>query len=148
MAYNKDSMFDPVGVAALDPKVASYKKFIKDNLGQPDLLQFLQSDQGKKLDPNLAGAMIVLDQLEKARDNSPKGPAPTTSVVQDVGMAALQKAQQARMAMAPQQGIAQQGHISLKGALHPVEIDPLLVIAHHGHQGPGVVLEGQADVRP
>jgi hypothetical protein len=107
MAYNKDSMFDPVGVAALDPKVASYKKFIKDNLGQPDLLQFLQSDQGKKLDPNLAGAMIVLDQLEKARDNSPKGPAPTTSVVQDVGMAALQKAQQARMAMAPQQGIAQ-----------------------------------------
>lgn len=98
MAYDRNEMFEPVGVAALDPKVAAYKKFVKQNLGQPELLQFLQSEQGKQLDPNLAGAMIVLEQLEKARDRTPQGPPPKTSVIQDVGMAGLQKAQEAQMA--------------------------------------------------
>lgn len=98
MAYDRNAMFEPMGVAALDPKVAAYKKFVKQNLGQPELMQFLQSEQGKQLDPNLAGAMIVLEQLEKARDRTPQGPPPKTSVIQDVGMAGLQKAQEAQMA--------------------------------------------------
>ena len=76
MAYDRNAMFEPMGVAALDPKVAAYKKFVKQNLGQPELMQFLQSEQGKQLDPNLAGAMIVLEQLEKARDRTPQGPPP------------------------------------------------------------------------
>jgi hypothetical protein len=105
MAYS-NSMFEPVGVAALDPKVAAYKKFVKENLGQPNLVQFLQSEQGRQIDPNLAGAMIVLEQLEKARDRSPQGPPPKTSVIQDVGMAGLQKAQEEQMTQAQQQGLA------------------------------------------
>lgn len=106
MAY-KDSMFDAVGVAALDPNVAAYKKFVKENLNQPNLFQFLQSEQGKKLDPNLAGAMLVLERLEKAKENAPQGPMPTTSVVQDLGMAALQRAQQQQMMAGRRQGMAQ-----------------------------------------
>ncbi len=106
MAYDK-SMFDPVGLAALDPKVAAYKKFIKENLNQPDLLQFLQSEQGKRLDPNLAGAMLVLEKLEQAKNGAASGPAPTTTVVQDVSNAAMQEAQKQGMDMLPDQGIAQ-----------------------------------------
>lgn len=106
MAYDK-SMFDPVGLAALDPKVAAYKKFIKENLNQPDLLQFLQSEQGKRLDPNLAGAMLVLEKLEQAKNSSASGPAPTTTVVQDVSNAAMQEAQKQGMDVLPDQGIAQ-----------------------------------------
>jgi hypothetical protein len=100
-------MFDPVGLAALDPKVAAYKKFIKENLNQPDLLQFLQSEQGKRLDPNLAGAMLVLEKLEQAKNGAASGPAPTTTVVQDVSNAAMQEAQKQGMDMLPDQGIAQ-----------------------------------------
>lgn len=106
MAYDK-SMFDPVGLAALDPKVAAYKKFIKENLNQPDLLQFLQSEQGKRLDPNLAGAMLVLEKLEQAKNGAASGPAPTTTVVQDVSNAAMQEAQKQGMDVSPDQGIAQ-----------------------------------------
>lgn len=106
MAYDK-SMFDPVGLAALDPKVAAYKKFIKENLNQPDLLQFLQSEQGKRLDPNLAGAMLVLEKLEEAKNSAASGPAPTTTVVQDVSNAAMQEAQRQGVAMPQGQGIAQ-----------------------------------------
>lgn len=106
MAYDK-SMFDPVGLAALDPKVAAYKKFIKENLNQPDLLQFLQSEQGKRLDPNLAGAMLVLEKLEQAKNGAASGPAPTTTVVQDVSNAAMQEAQKQGMDTLPDQGIAQ-----------------------------------------
>ena len=115
MAY--DSRIHEVsGVAALDPTVAAYKKFIKERLGQPDLIQFLQSEQGKRMDPNLAGAMLVLDKLEKARENAPKGPAPTTNVVQDLGLAAAQEAQRERMAMARERGIAQLPNPAMAGA--------------------------------
>lgn len=108
MQSSRNPLFDEVaGVAALDPTVAATKKFIKENRGQPNLLQFLNTEQGKKLDPNLAGAMIVLEQLENARDRAPKGPMPTTSVVQDMGIAAAQAARQQQIQNAMRQGITQ-----------------------------------------
>jgi hypothetical protein len=83
----------PVGLAALDPTVAAYKNFIEKNKNEP-IYNFLNSQQGKKVDPNLAAAMIVLKEMEDAKKNAPSGPMPTTSVVQDIGQAGLQLASQ------------------------------------------------------
>lgn len=106
MAYESQAN-EVAGMVALSPKAAAMKKFINQNLGQPSILQFLQTEQGKQMDPTLAGALLTLERLEKARDNAPKGPAPSTSVVQDLGLAAAQEAQRERMEMARQRGIAQ-----------------------------------------
>lgn len=96
--------FDPVmGLAALDPVVAAHKQFLAKNQGNPDIRQFLMQDQGQKVNPNLAAAMIVLDQMEKAKGGMTDGPPPASTVMDDVAAAGMQAAQQAQ---ARQSGIA------------------------------------------
>ena len=106
MAYQQNIEDSLAGLPTLDPTVAAYKKFIEQNKGQAsDLYQFLASDQGKALDPKLAGAMIALDRLQKAAANPP-AQAPQSTVVDDIqkaGLAAAHQQMQAQRSIPPQQ---------------------------------------------
>lgn len=98
--YERDITQDLMGLPTLDPTVAAYKRFIEKNKGQAkDIYQFLSSEQGRQLDPKLAGAMISLDKLQKAA-SQPPGQMPQSTVVDDV-------AQQAGLMAARNQAIAQ-----------------------------------------
>lgn len=108
--YERDITQDLMGLPTLDPTVAAYKRFIEKNKGQAkDIYQFLSSEQGRQLDPKLAGAMISLDKLQKAA-SQPPGQMPQSTVVDDV-------AQQAGLMAARNQAIAQRQMIPREAGL-------------------------------